>query len=87
MKLKLAEAAVEMARYYEDARRLAGMVAKWAQTLPGRRHRFVVTSGGGPGISPEHQENVFDPSDVVTMIRGKHVLHFGGEFLFYRERP
>ena len=50
LKLKLAEAAVEMARYYEDARRLAGMVATWSQALPGRRHRFVVTSGGGPGI-------------------------------------
>jgi uncharacterized protein (TIGR00730 family) len=50
LKLKLAEAAVEMARYYEDARRLAGMMSTWAQTLPGRRHRFVVTSGGGPGI-------------------------------------
>ena len=49
-KLKLAEAAVEMAQYYEDARRLAGMVSSWAKTLPGRRHRFVVTSGGGPGI-------------------------------------
>jgi uncharacterized protein (TIGR00730 family) len=48
--LKLAEAAVEMARYYEDARQLAGMISKWAMTLPGRRHRYVVTSGGGPGI-------------------------------------
>ena len=47
---KLAEAAVEMARYYEDARTLAGMVSKWAMTLPGRRHRYVITSGGGPGI-------------------------------------
>ena len=27
----------------------------------------------------------FDPSDVVTLVRGKHILHFGGEFLFYRE--
>ena len=27
----------------------------------------------------------FDPSDVVTMIRGKHVLHFGGELLFFRD--
>jgi uncharacterized protein (TIGR00730 family) len=50
LKLRLAEAAVEMAQYYEDARRLAGMVASWSKTLPGRRHRFVVTSGGGPGI-------------------------------------
>jgi hypothetical protein len=49
-KLRLAEAAVEMAQYYEDARTLAGMVSKWAMTLPGRRHRYVVTSGGGPGI-------------------------------------
>lgn len=50
LRLKLGQAAVEMAQYYEDARRLAGMMATWAQGLPGRRHRFVVTSGGGPGI-------------------------------------
>ena len=50
LKLRLAEAAVEMASYYEDARKLAGLIASWAQTLPGPRHRFVVTSGGGPGI-------------------------------------
>ena len=49
-KVRLAEAAVEMARYYEDARKLAGMVSRWAMTLPGRRHRYVITSGGGPGI-------------------------------------
>jgi uncharacterized protein (TIGR00730 family) len=47
---KRAEAAVEMARYYEDARKLAGLMATWAKGLPGRRHRFVVTTGGGPGI-------------------------------------
>ncbi len=49
-RLQLAEAAVEMARFYEDARTLARMMATWAKSLPGRRHRFVVTSGGGPGI-------------------------------------
>lgn len=50
LKRKRAEAAVEMARYYEDARTLAREMATWAKQLPGRRHRFVVTSGGGPGI-------------------------------------
>ncbi|HEX5283053.1 MAG TPA: TIGR00730 family Rossman fold protein [Bryocella sp.] len=50
LKRDRAEAAVEMARYYEDARTLARMVTEWAKSLPGRRHRFVVTSGGGPGI-------------------------------------
>jgi hypothetical protein len=48
--LKRAHAAVEMARYYEEARRLAHMLTTWTLTLPGKRHRFVVTSGGGPGI-------------------------------------
>ncbi len=47
---KRAVAAVEMARYYEDARRLAHMLTSWAKTIPSRRSRFVVTSGGGPGI-------------------------------------
>jgi len=47
---KRAEAAVEMARYYEDARTLARMMTEWSMKLPGRRHRFVITSGGGPGI-------------------------------------
>lgn len=50
LKLRLAASAVEMARYYEDARTLAKMLTTWSKTLPGRRHRFVVTSGGGPGI-------------------------------------
>ncbi len=48
--LKRANAAVEMAHYYEDARRLSRMLTEWASSLPGKRHRFVVTSGGGPGI-------------------------------------
>jgi len=49
-RLQLAAAAVEMSRYYEDARTLAGLVSNWAMTLPGRRRRYVITSGGGPGI-------------------------------------
>src|SRR5947199_1934073 len=48
--LKLAQAAVDMARYYEDARKLAHMLTKWSIHIPARRHRFVVTTGGGPGI-------------------------------------
>jgi uncharacterized protein (TIGR00730 family) len=50
LQLKRAVAAVEMARYYEDARRLAQLLTQWAKTIPSRKHRFVVTSGGGPGI-------------------------------------
>ena len=38
-----------------------------------------------PSSNSIYKEHVFDPSDVVTMIRGKHVLHFGGELLMYRD--
>jgi uncharacterized protein (TIGR00730 family) len=48
--LKRARAAVEMARYYEDARRLAHLLTEWSLDIPAKRHRFVVTTGGGPGI-------------------------------------
>ena len=50
LNLKRAKAAVEMSRYYEDARKLAGMLTEWSMTIQSKRHRFVVTSGGGPGI-------------------------------------
>src|ERR1700756_4833306 len=49
-KLKGALAAVDMARYYEDARQLAFLLTQWSITIPARRRRFVVTTGGGPGI-------------------------------------
>jgi len=48
--LKQARAALDTARYYEDARRLAYLLTEWSIHIPARRHRFVVTTGGGPGI-------------------------------------
>ena len=47
---KNALACVDMARYYEDARRLAFLLSEWSIQIPARRRRFVVTTGGGPGI-------------------------------------
>ena len=48
--LQRAEANLEMSRYYEDARKLAFLISKWTQTIAQPRHRFVVCTGGGPGI-------------------------------------
>jgi uncharacterized protein (TIGR00730 family) len=47
---KRARAAIDMARYYEDARKLAYLLTQWSVQIPARRRRFVVTTGGGPGI-------------------------------------
>jgi len=38
-----------------------------------------------PATNAIYIQHVFDPSDVVTLIKGKHILHFGGEFLIYRD--
>jgi uncharacterized protein (TIGR00730 family) len=48
--LQKSRKAVEWARYYEDARELARLLTAWSGTLQSDNHRFVVTSGGGPGI-------------------------------------
>ncbi|MGE0449344.1 MAG: LOG family protein [Vicinamibacterales bacterium] len=42
--------ALEWARYYEDAREVARRLTSWSRTLQSENHRFVITSGGGPGI-------------------------------------
>jgi uncharacterized protein (TIGR00730 family) len=42
--------AVEWSRYYEEARELARLLTEWTLGLDTTHDRFVVTSGGGPGI-------------------------------------
>ena len=37
-------------RWYEAARKLAFRLTEWSKALPTRERRFVVCSGGGPGI-------------------------------------
>jgi len=39
-----------MSEYYQDARRLARLLTEWSDSLQNSPRRFVVTSGGGPGI-------------------------------------
>ncbi|MGB2713645.1 MAG: LOG family protein [Vicinamibacterales bacterium] len=48
--LKRSRKALEWSRYYEEARELAHMLTEWSLALEEPRRRFVVCSGGGPGI-------------------------------------
>jgi len=49
-RIRRAKADVEMAAYYEDARRLAYLITQWTKSITQPRHRFVICTGGGPGI-------------------------------------
>jgi hypothetical protein len=50
MKITGAQSLLEMSRYYEEARELAHKITSWAMTLGSQPRRFVICSGGGPGI-------------------------------------
>ncbi len=39
-----------MSRYYQEARQLAKLATQWSMSLEKTKRRFVVTTGGGPGI-------------------------------------
>jgi len=45
-----AEKGLEMSAYYEAARELAYQLTTWSKQLPAEAQRFVVCTGGGPGI-------------------------------------
>jgi uncharacterized protein (TIGR00730 family) len=49
-KLRDAKSILEMSHYYEDARELSHRITEWSMTLGTNPRRFVVCSGGGPGI-------------------------------------
>ena len=45
-----AQRELRLSRYYEDARRLAYLLTDWSKGLELPSKRFIVCSGGGPGI-------------------------------------
>jgi uncharacterized protein (TIGR00730 family) len=48
--LEHARRRLAMSRYYEDARELARRFTEWSKQLEDPERRFVVCTGGGPGI-------------------------------------
>jgi uncharacterized protein (TIGR00730 family) len=54
-----ARVAYEMSRYYEDAVTLSRLLTKWSNGLE-ERDRFVICSGGGPGIMEAANKGAFE---------------------------
>jgi uncharacterized protein (TIGR00730 family) len=49
-KISAARSDLAMSQYYEEARELSKRITQWAMTLGTDPKRFVICSGGGPGI-------------------------------------
>lgn len=48
--VELARTALELSQYYEAARTLASRLTEWSKNLADEDRRFVICTGGGPGI-------------------------------------
>ena len=49
-----------LGRYYDDARELARLLTLWSDALPDNTRRFVVCTGGGPGIMEAANRGAID---------------------------
>lgn len=49
-RMKIAQSQLDMSKYYEDAVELSRMLTEWSLNLPIQENRFIICSGGGPGI-------------------------------------
>jgi uncharacterized protein (TIGR00730 family) len=48
--LRVAQRQVQMSKYYEDAVELAKRLTEWSMSLETYSNRFIICTGGGPGI-------------------------------------
>ncbi len=62
--LEEARRAVALSRFYEDARKLARRVTEWSKGLPSAARRFIVCSGGGPGIMEAANRGASEASGI-----------------------
>ena len=59
-----AESRLHMSRYYEDARTLARRLTEWSKNLADGERRFVVCTGGGPGIMEAASRGASDAKGI-----------------------
>jgi len=62
--IKAARTALQMSRYYEEARELARLLTQWSQSLKNGSHFLVVCSGGGPGIMEAANRGAFEAGGI-----------------------
>jgi uncharacterized protein (TIGR00730 family) len=95
--LEAARIAVELSRYYEAARSLAQRLTAWSKKLDREERRFVVCTGGGPGIMEAANRGASEakglnigltisiPNDEFDNPYVSRELHFHFHYFFMRK--
>jgi len=88
---------LDMSAYYEDARELARRLTEWSKKLEDEEHRFVVCTGGGPGIMEAANRGASEakglnvgltisiPNEEFTNPYISRELHFHFHYFFMRK--
>lgn len=53
-----------MGRYYREARELARLITEWSNSVENASRRFVITTGGGPGIMEAANRGAIDENGL-----------------------
>ena len=73
-----------LGRYYRDARTLARLITEWSSKLDSTSHRFVVCSGGGPGIMEAANRGAADAGGKTIGLEHRPAVRADGRTLSSR---